>query len=272
MAIELNRGAVLDNDHLCNLFGCSPQGGMRRSKKTNTLVLVSNHVASIYDDRWVGGIFHYTGMGQSGNQSLTYMQNKTLAESLTNGVDVHLFEVDKEGEYKYQGLVVLAGKPYQETQPDHDKLDRQVWVFPLRLKDGAPMPVSGDDFEIAQAIREKKAKKLTLEELSHKAQIAPKKAGERTVTSTQRERDPYVSLLAKHKANGKCDLCGEQAPFNDSKGTPYLETHHIEWLARGGEDSIENTVALCPNCHRKMHVLDLDTDRQRLKSLKIKNQ
>ncbi|MGA2227240.1 MAG: HNH endonuclease, partial [Syntrophobacteraceae bacterium] len=22
-----------------------------------------------------------------------------------------------------------------------------------------------------------------------------------------------------------------------------------------GEESIENTVALCPNCHRKMHIL-----------------
>ncbi|WP_296863638.1 HNH endonuclease [Thermosyntropha sp.] len=29
---------------------------------------------------------------------------------------------------------------------------------------------------------------------------------------------------------------------------------HIEWLSRGGTDTIDNTVALCPNCHRKMHV------------------
>lgn len=36
---------------------------MRRSKATNTLVLVSNHVESVYDDRWEGDIFHYTGMG-----------------------------------------------------------------------------------------------------------------------------------------------------------------------------------------------------------------
>lgn len=46
----------------------------------------------------------------------------------------------------------------------------------------------------------------------------------------------------------------------NKQGEPYLETHHIVWLARGGEDSIENTVALCPNCHKKMHVLDLPTD------------
>lgn len=31
---------------------CSNQGGMRRSKETNTLILFSNHKSGIYDDRW----------------------------------------------------------------------------------------------------------------------------------------------------------------------------------------------------------------------------
>ena len=30
--------------------------------------------------------------------------------------------------------------------------------------------------------------------------------------------------------------------------------------SRGGDDSLDNTVALCPNCHRKMHFLDLESD------------
>ncbi|WP_163591073.1 HNH endonuclease, partial [Klebsiella variicola] len=36
-------------------------------------------------------------------------------------------------------------------------------------------------------------------------------------------------------------------------GTPFLEVHHIEWLSNGGEDSVENAIALCPNCHRQAH-------------------
>ncbi|HDR7378766.1 TPA: HNH endonuclease [Bacillus toyonensis] len=36
-------------------------------------------------------------------------------------------------------------------------------------------------------------------------------------------------------------------------GTPYLEVHHVVPLATGGEDSVENAVALCQNCHRKAH-------------------
>ena len=44
----------------------------------------------------------------------------------------------------------------------------------------------------------------------------------------------------------------------------FLECHHIIWLAQGGEDTIANTVALCPNCHRKMHVLNRNADKQKL--------
>ena len=86
----------------------------------------------------------------------------------------------------------------------------------------------------------------------------------------QYERDPYVSQLTKLRANGKCDLCEEPAPFIDKNGNPYLETHHIDWLSKGGKDTLDNTVALCPNCHRKMHALDLEEDRERLlKKLRV---
>jgi 5-methylcytosine-specific restriction protein A len=88
---QLEIGTTLNNDQLCDIFKCSPQGGMRRSKKTNSLVIVSNHVESIYDDRWLKNILHYTGMGQKGDQRLDYAQNKTLAESDRNGVAVYLF-------------------------------------------------------------------------------------------------------------------------------------------------------------------------------------
>ena len=264
---DLEKGSILNNEQLCQLFGCSPQGGMRRSLKTNTLVIVSNHIESIYDDRWIDGIFHYTGMGRTGDQSLTSSQNKTLAESDTNNVAVHLFEVDHDREYRYQGLIKLAGPPYQETQQDESKTDRLVWVFPLRLQDGSPVPVNNQEFLSSQAVRIRKAKKLSDEELITKAKKAPKKAGERTVTGTQYERDPYVSMLTKRRANGVCELCNHNAPFKDSKGQPYLETHHIQWLANGGEDSITNTVALCPNCHRKMHVLNSITDKEKLLQL-----
>jgi 5-methylcytosine-specific restriction protein A len=59
----LSPGDTIKNDRLMQIFKCSPQGGMRRSLKTNTLVIVSNHMRAMYEDRWVDDIFHYTGMG-----------------------------------------------------------------------------------------------------------------------------------------------------------------------------------------------------------------
>jgi 5-methylcytosine-specific restriction protein A len=258
---KIQQGEILNNDQLREIFKCSPQGGMRRSLETNTLVIVSNHVKSIYDDRWIDDVFHYTGMGQIGNQSLTFAQNKTLAESNSNGVEVHLFEVEKEKEYIYQGQVILAGAPYQETQTDANDADRQVVIFPLKLIGTKAKALSIEEFNNIQKSREKKVKNLTFDELKEKAIRARKRVGERTVQSIQYERDQYIAQFTRKRANGICDLCLNPAPFSDKNGKPYLESHHIEWLSKGGLDSIENTVALCPNCHRKMHILDDNNDR-----------
>ena len=113
-------------------------------------------------------------------------------------------------------------------------------------------------------IREKKASKLSDSELEKRAKSAPHKAGERDVVTRQFERSPYVVQHAKRRAKGICELCKAPAPFINAKGEPYLETHHIIWLASGGDDTIANTVALCPNCHRRMHALNSPDDRKKL--------
>lgn len=73
-------------------------------------------------------------------------------------------------------------------------------------------------------------------------------------------RDRHVSEYAKCRAKGICQLCGNPAPFYDKNKRPYLEAHHVVRLADGGNDSIDNVVGLCPNCHRKMHHLNLKED------------
>jgi len=231
----LKSGDVLNNKRLCDVFGCSPQGGMRRAIATNTLVLISNHVKSIYDDRWIDDVFHYTGMGSEGDQSLEFMQNRTLNESKYNGVNVHLFEVFREQEYIYTGEVVLAVVIDSNTV---------IQNYDLKVK---------------------KAKRLSDAELSKRANMANRSNGSRKTVSTQYDRNPWVSENAKRQANGICQLCKQPAPFIKSNGEPYLEAHHIVWLAKEGEDTPQNTVALCPNCHRKMHVLDDEKDIERLK-------
>ena len=125
-------GDIISNTEIIEAFKVGNMGGMRRSKKTGTLVIISDNTKKLYRDKWNNGILQYTGMGKTGDQILSGTQNKTLAESNTNGIEIHLFEVDNPGEYKYLGVVELAGQPYQEIQPDQNGTPRKVWMFPLR--------------------------------------------------------------------------------------------------------------------------------------------
>ena len=125
-------GQILKHKEIVEKFQCGNMGGMRRSHATNTLVLISDYTKGLYHDKWIGGTLHYTGMGKSGDQDINWSQNATLAESASNGVDVHLFEVIEPAEYIYCGRVALVGKPYTETQPGEDGIDRLVWMYPIR--------------------------------------------------------------------------------------------------------------------------------------------
>ena len=58
-------------------------------------------------------------------------------------------------------------------------------------------------------------------------------------------------------------LCEQNAPF-ETKDGPYLECHHVITIAEGGPDVIYNTVALCPNCHRKINRLKDSKDLKKL--------
>lgn len=67
-------------------------------------------------------------------------------------------------------------------------------------------------------------------------------------------RNPDVIAERLYIAAGYCEDCKQKAPFlRKSTGEPYLEVHHIIPLSQNGEDSVDNTIALCPNCHRKRH-------------------
>jgi len=263
----LKIGDVITHERLIEIFKCGNMGGMRRSKKTNTLVIISDHTKGLYEDKWIGDVLHYTGMGKNGDQSLTFAQNRTLAESNKNGVDVHLFEVFKEKEYVYMGRVKLVDEPYQEVQKGEDDVPRKVWIFPVKVvQESATTAVDSSLIQTKYEEKEKQAKRLDNEMLAQRAKKSQsEKTSVRNVVTTTYERNAYVSEYAKRRANGICQLCEREAPFKNKDGEPYLETHHIEWLSRGGTDTLDNTVALCPNCHRKMHVLDLDEDRSKLK-------
>ena len=74
------------------------------------------------------------------------------------------------------------------------------------------------------------------------------------VVSIAYRRNPDIIAEIMIRANGQCERCGSAAPFLRAKdGSPYLEAHHWVPLADGGEDTVRNAAAVCPNCHRELH-------------------
>lgn len=267
---NIKQGDILSNKRLSEIFECGNMGGMRRSHNTNTLVIVSDHTKSLYDDKWYGNEFHYTGMGKLGNQSLTFMQNRTLAESASNGVAVHLFEVFNAGEYIYQGEVQLSNKPYEESQPDDNWNLRSVWMFPLLLVQGQPIRIDDKDLKRTAINKAKKTKTYSVGKLKKIVEPKPKKPATTRDTQTKSfDRDPFVVEYALLRAKGECQLCDLPAPFKKKSGEPYLQVHHIDYLANGGSDTYDNVIGLCPNCHAKMHTLEDKKDITKLKKLAI---
>ena len=105
---KLKLGQVVDNKELMHIFKCGNMGGMRKSNKTNALVIISDYTKGLYNDKWTGSILHYTG------------------------IEVFLFEVFEPKKYVFGGRVELAGEPYQEKQKDDEDNMRNVWIFPLK--------------------------------------------------------------------------------------------------------------------------------------------
>lgn len=134
MDFDLTPNRCFSNQELMDTFGVANSGGMRRSIKNNVLLLIHNTTDAIYKDRWEGNVFYYTGMGLTGDQSMDFGQNKTLANSNTNGVRVLLFEKSKENAYRYVAEACLSGKPFYEKQKDNNDNLSQVIIFPLGIK------------------------------------------------------------------------------------------------------------------------------------------
>lgn len=255
-------GKELTNNEMRELFKCGNMGGMRRSKQTGTLVIISDETKGLYRDVWKNGVLHYTGMGKLSDQILEGNQNSNLYYSDTNGVDVHLFEVMEKSIYTYRGVVKLADKPYQSMQPDDNDNMRKVWMFPVK-------PIAEDT--TIMKLSEKEIVKLSNKDLIRKSKMSRVDREPQKVETIVYYRDPYLKEIIKRIANGKCQYCGAEAPFNDKNNEPYLEEHHVKRLADGGSDTIDNVVAICPNCHRRMHVLNDETDMLILESIAEQN-
>ncbi|NHX41401.1 HNH endonuclease [Haloarcula sp. R1-2] len=105
---------------------------------------------------------------------------------------------------------------------------------------------SGSEYESDLTELREQANEAAVEEV-------PESATTSTQTKQQYSRASEVRDYVMARADGECEGCEEPAPFTSKTGEPYLHAHHVHELSDGGSDTPDTVIALCPNCHYRVH-------------------
>ena len=132
------------------------------------------------------------------------------------------------------------------------KLEPEIFNKITSLRAGLTKTPKIQEKEFAQAVA--KSLVLTSAQRQKRLKQAPKKPEKIAITTTAYQRNPDVVAEVLVRDMGICESCRKPAPFKRrTDKTPYLEVHHLKRLVDGGQDTVKNAMALCPNCHRKAH-------------------
>jgi len=228
-------------------FGGQRQSGIVTPSNSSIVFLFTGRGARHgYSDEWsADGTFRYFGEGQKGDMTLT-KGNKAIASHAPDGKDLLLFEMLGGGQVRFRGAFNCAGYSFEDGKDQSGHL-RKAIVFHL-------VPVVEPATEVEPALLP--PKNVSLNELRDKAMAAagPARESKREGSNrTYRLRSEAVRQYVLARANGNCESCDCDAPFDTTAGTPYLEPHHIRRLTDGGPDDPRFMGAVCPNCHREIH-------------------
>lgn len=201
-----------------------------------------------------------------------------VREGIRKGV-VHIVSGPRSGQYKAKCDIDVQGafvdfdyRPYADFNDAHD-----MYIGVMRLRFAGPDRVrivqvlwkqkgqrnfvpcsttatyvadSKHDFD-AQVAR---SRNLPGEERRKRLAKARRRPLRTQVVSTVFLRNPDVVAEVLCRSSGVCERCKKPAPFQRAAdGIPYLEVHHKKRLVDGGDDTVENAIAVCPNCHREAH-------------------
>ena len=59
---------------------------------------------------------------------------------------------------------------------------------------------------------------------------------------------PEVRKLVRERDGNRCVFCGAEETKNCR-----LQLHHLKYRSKGGTNSPDNLVLVCPNCHKCIH-------------------
>ena len=127
---RFRNGDIIGNKEIADFFKVTNQGGIRKSLKTKSIVVIAKFTDCSYKHSKKEDILYFVGMGKKGNQQLT-RQNKALFDAKKEGFAIHVFEMYEEGNYTYKGIHEISGDLLNEKQLDDNGEERDVIIFPL---------------------------------------------------------------------------------------------------------------------------------------------
>lgn len=184
-----------------------------------------------YANEWRGdGLLAWEARGGS------QLHQPSIVSMIDGSCRVHVFtRANDRAPFIYAGV----GEPVETTDSSPVRV---LWKF----DDASP---SFDPQELERRVRRLRARGVLREppgcSLPQRRRVAER---------VEYERDPLVKAYVLQLAAGHCELCEEAAPFITDADEPFLELHHVRRLADGGPDTPTNAVAVCPNCHRHLHL------------------
>lgn len=204
-----------------------------------------------YEDEFLDdGTFIYTGEGQEGDMTWDH-GNRAIRDHKEEGRQLHLFENQDNGYVTYVGEYEYEDAKWEEL-PDKNGEMRDAIRFRLVPAGGREIDIGTDDpDELAEEELYEKAKQSV--QGSGGSGGSSGGSGSSTTTTTTYSRSELPKRFARRVADGVCQGCGEPAPFIDKNGSPFLEVHHLYRRSDGGADDPDNVIAICPNCHRRVH-------------------
>jgi len=233
------------------LYGGQAQSGISTPKEYPIVLIFTGDSGGNYgykDQFLPDGTFIYTGQGQVGDMEMT-RGNLVIRDHIKQGKELHIFEQVKKGYVRYVGQAMYL-EHHIEQRPDREGNFRNAIVFHLAMLPDTNEPI-GSDIDSKRIVTPKRS--MSLSELREIALQKPSNIGDKVeVKRNVYARSEAVKLYALKRAKGVCEGCTNPAPFKSKTG-PFLEVHHVSRRADGGPDHPEHVIALCPNCHRRVH-------------------
>jgi 5-methylcytosine-specific restriction protein A len=253
-------------------------GGISTPTEYPVVFLFTGEAGSEYgyrDEFRPDGTYWYTGEGQEGDMEMN-RGNRAVRDHEADGKTLHLFEAIGEGLVRYVGEATYLDHHIEERSDQNGDLRRAI-VFELAVE---TVRKSGGESEIQEGTSDystrqsgsgrywstskEKLKSVVLNRASSSSSVTERK-------KRLRKRSKAIKVYARRRAEGECEGCGEEAPFETAKGRPFLEVHHIHRLSDGGPDHPQHVVALCPNCHRQVHHGDNGDEYNQRLARKVKH-